>query len=131
MADTIRVHNPEMVIISDTVYASFVDEFNTFGKKLPENILGVYSFSKYFGVTGWRLGVVMIHENCVVERIIRRLPKKQQAMLDIRYRLPDWIEGLEPELRGILKEKGFKNVVNLKGGIDEWAEKFDPELARY
>ena len=31
----------------------------------------------------------------------------------------------------ILKEKGFKNVVNLKGGIDEWAEKFDPDMARY
>jgi len=31
----------------------------------------------------------------------------------------------------ILKEKGFKNVLNLKGGIDEWAEKFDPEMARY
>ena len=31
----------------------------------------------------------------------------------------------------ILKEKGFKNVVNLKGGIDEWAEKFDPNMARY
>ena len=31
----------------------------------------------------------------------------------------------------LLKEKGFKNVVNLKGGIDEWAEKFDPEMARY
>ncbi len=31
----------------------------------------------------------------------------------------------------ILKEKGFKNVVNLKGGIDEWAEKLDPDMARY
>ena len=31
----------------------------------------------------------------------------------------------------ILKEKGFKNVSNLKGGIDEWAEKFDPDMARY
>ncbi|MGI9535286.1 MAG: molybdopterin-synthase adenylyltransferase MoeB [Thermodesulfobacteriota bacterium] len=31
----------------------------------------------------------------------------------------------------ILKEKGFKNVLNLKGGIDEWAEKFDPDMARY
>ncbi len=87
MADTIRAHNPDMVIISDTVYASFVDEFNTFGKELPENILGVYSYSKYFGVTGWRLGVVMMHENCVVNRLIRRLPKAQQAILDLRYRL--------------------------------------------
>lgn len=87
MADTIRSHNPEMVIISDTVYASFVDEFNTFGKELPENILGVYSYSKYFGVTGWRLGVVMVHENCIVNRLIKKLPKDKQAMLDMRYRL--------------------------------------------
>ncbi len=87
MADTIKVYNPDMVIISDTVYASFVDEFNTFGKLLPKNILGVYSFSKYFGVTGWRLGVVMIHEDCVIDKIISRLPKKKQALLDLRYRL--------------------------------------------
>lgn len=87
MADVIRTSNPNMVIISDTVYASFVDEFNTFGKELPENILGVYSFSKYFGVTGWRLGVVMVHENCVVDRIIKNLPARQQALLDVRYRL--------------------------------------------
>lgn len=87
MADTIRECNKDMIIISDTVYASFVDEFNTFGKELPENIFGVYSFSKYFGVTGWRLGVIMTHENCVVDRLIKKLPKKDQALLDMRYRL--------------------------------------------
>ena len=87
MAKTIKAHNPDMVIISDTVYASFVDEFNTFGKELPENILGVYSYSKYFGVTGWRLGVVMVHENCVINRLIKKLPKAKQAQLDLRYRL--------------------------------------------
>lgn len=87
MADTITKNNPNMVIISDTVYASFVDEFNTFGKLLPKNILGVYSFSKYFGVTGWRLGAVMIHEDCVIDKIIQALPAKDQARLDRRYRL--------------------------------------------
>ena len=93
MSDVIRRHNPDMVIISDTVYASFVDEFNTFGKELPENILGVYSYSKYFGVTGWRLGLVMTHENCVVDRIIKRLPQKKQAQLDLRYRLTSTTPG--------------------------------------
>lgn len=87
MADTIKADNPNMVIISDTVYASFVEEFNTFGKELPENILGVYSFSKYFGVTGWRLGVIMVHENCVIDRLIKALPQDKQAALDLRYRL--------------------------------------------
>ncbi len=87
MANTIRTHNPDMIIISDTVYASFVDQFNTFGKELPNNILGVYSYSKYFGVTGWRLGVIMIHENCIVDKLIKKLPKSKQAQLDLRYRL--------------------------------------------
>ncbi len=31
----------------------------------------------------------------------------------------------------MLKEKGFTNVINLKGGIDEWAEKLDPKMSRY
>ncbi len=30
-----------------------------------------------------------------------------------------------------LAEQGFSNVKNLKGGIDEWAEKYDSEMARY
>lgn len=31
----------------------------------------------------------------------------------------------------LLAEQGFKDVKNLKGGIDEWAEKYDPDMARY
>lgn len=31
----------------------------------------------------------------------------------------------------LLQENGFENVKNLKGGIDEWAEKYDPDMARY
>ena len=30
-----------------------------------------------------------------------------------------------------LAEQGFNKVKNLKGGIDEWAEKYDSEMARY
>lgn len=87
MSETIKKHNPNIIIISDTVYASFVNNFDTFGRYLPENTVGVYSFSKYFGVTGWRLGVIMVHENCVIDKIIRSLPQKEQALLDLRYRL--------------------------------------------
>lgn len=31
----------------------------------------------------------------------------------------------------LLAEQGFRDVKNLKGGIDEWAEKYDPDMARY
>lgn len=30
-----------------------------------------------------------------------------------------------------LQEQGFKNVKNLQGGIDAWAEKYDPDMPRY
>ena len=30
-----------------------------------------------------------------------------------------------------LRDKGFKKVKNLAGGIDAWAEKFDPDMPRY
>ncbi len=31
----------------------------------------------------------------------------------------------------LLRNMGFKKVRNLRGGIDEWAEKFDPDMPRY
>ncbi len=85
IAKTVQEHNPTMVVISDTVYASFVDEFHTLCSHIPDNCLGVYSYSKYFGVTGWRLGVVMISENCVVNSIIAKLSKTEKKLLAKRY----------------------------------------------
>lgn len=87
IAETVKTHNQDMIVISDTVYASFVDEFHDLSAQIPENTFGVYSFSKYFGVTGWRLGVIMIHDDCVVDKIIAGLSKRDQAILDMRYRL--------------------------------------------
>lgn len=31
----------------------------------------------------------------------------------------------------LLTEKGFENVKNLEGGINGWAQKFDPSLPQY
>jgi aspartate 4-decarboxylase len=53
--------------------------------ELPHNTIGVYSYSKYFGCTGWRLGVVAVHEENVIDRMISKLPAKDRAELNHRY----------------------------------------------
>jgi aspartate 4-decarboxylase len=71
----IKKKNPNLIIIEDNVYAPFVDEFNDFMEIIPENTIGVYSFSKYFGVTGCRLGTITIHNNNIIDNVLlKRAP---------------------------------------------------------
>jgi aspartate 4-decarboxylase len=45
----------------------------------------VYSYSKHFGCTGWRLGVVALHEDNIFDRKIAELPEAERAQLAVRY----------------------------------------------
>jgi aspartate 4-decarboxylase len=83
----VKNHRPDLIIITDDVYATFVNDFISLAYSLPENTIGVYSYSKYFGVTGWRLGLIMIHENNIFDRLIQALPEEMQTTLENRYRL--------------------------------------------
>jgi aspartate 4-decarboxylase len=73
------------MIISDDVYGTFVDNYRSLMSDLPFNTIGVYSFSKYFGVTGWRLGVIAIHEQNVFDKLLTRLPGEKKDILLKRY----------------------------------------------
>jgi len=53
--------------------------------ELPHNTIGVYSYSKYFGCTGWRLGVIAIHEDNIIDRMIASHPKEVADRLNARY----------------------------------------------
>ena len=53
--------------------------------ELPFNTLGVYSFSKYFGATGWRLGVIAVHQDNVFDQLIKELPHEKVEALAERY----------------------------------------------
>ncbi|QGU94676.1 aspartate 4-decarboxylase [Clostridium bovifaecis] len=77
--------NPDLMIISDDVYGTFVSEFRSLMADLPFNTIGVYSFSKYFGVTGWRLGTIALHENNVFDKRLKNLPENLKEELRQRY----------------------------------------------
>ena len=77
--------NPDLMIISDDVYSTFVDEFRSLMADLPYNTIGVYSFSKYFGVTGWRLGTISLYEDNVFDKLLRQQDEDKKGRARIRY----------------------------------------------
>jgi aspartate 4-decarboxylase len=76
---------PDLIILTDDVYATFADNFVSLFAICPYNTILVYSFSKYFGATGWRMGVVATHEDNIIDAKIAALPKAKREQLNRRY----------------------------------------------
>jgi aspartate 4-decarboxylase len=85
LVELVRTKRPDLIILTDDVYGTFVPNFRSLAADLPHNTLLVYSYSKYFGCTGWRLGVVGLHEENVIDDAIARLPEADKQKLDERY----------------------------------------------
>jgi aspartate 4-decarboxylase len=79
-------HRKDLIILTDDVYAAFADDFVSLFALCPANTTLLYSFSKYFGATGWRLGVIAVDANNVLDAKISALPERHRLMLDKRYR---------------------------------------------
>lgn len=61
---------PDLIIVTDDVYAPFVEGFRSLATVAPRNTIVVYSFSKFWGATGLRLGVVGLHaSNALDDRL--------------------------------------------------------------
>lgn len=76
---------PDLMIITDDVYGTFVDDFKTVYSVAPHNTLLVYSYSKLYGVTGWRTGLIALNEDNVFDRLIKKLPEDKLKELDFDY----------------------------------------------
>jgi len=85
LVDLVKTKRPDLLLLTDDVYGTFVPGFRSLMADLPHNTIGVYSYSKYFGCTGWRLGVIALHENHLLDKMIAKLPEKELKALDKRY----------------------------------------------
>ncbi len=85
LKELIQTKNPELMIITDDVYGTFADDFKSLMTEIPYNTIGVYSFSKYFGVTGWRLGVIAVHQENVFESLLGKLSTVDREEVISRY----------------------------------------------
>jgi aspartate 4-decarboxylase len=82
----VREKRPDLMILTDDVYGTFTPNFESLIGHLPRNTIGVYSYSKYFGCTGWRLGVIAVAQENVFDEMIKAHPEDIQQTLENRYK---------------------------------------------
>ena len=84
IADIVK-ERPDLVLLTDDVYGTFADGFVSLFALAPKNTILVYSYSKYFGATGWRLGAIATHRDNVLDKLIAELPADARKELHKRY----------------------------------------------
>ncbi len=85
IVDIVTRWNPNLMIVTDDVYATYANGFQSLMARLPRNTICVYSFSKYFGATGWRTAVIALHRDNIFDEMLKRLPRKRKGELQQRY----------------------------------------------
>jgi len=98
----------DLLVISDDVYAPLAPGHAALTTRLPRNTFGVFSHSKFFGATGWRLGLLSMASDHVADRLLASAPRQQRAAIARHYRslgsdpvaLP-FLERLVAQSRGV------------------------------
>lgn len=85
IAEMVNTRRQDLILLTDDVYGTFVNGFKSLMAACPKNTILVYSFSKYFGATGWRLGVIGIHQDNIFDKKIAALPEKVRQEFQRRY----------------------------------------------
>lgn len=70
VSDIVHDDRPDLMFITDDVYGTFVPDFLSLFAVLPYNTACLYSFSKYFGATGWRVGAIAVAKDNVFDKLI-------------------------------------------------------------
>ena len=86
LIDVVKKDNPRLMIITDDVYGTFVEGFRSLMYELPYNTICLYSYSKYFGATGWRVAAMALTQGAnVFDDRLAALPEDKKKLLAERY----------------------------------------------
>ena len=72
LVDLVTKRRPDLMLLTDDVYGTFADGFRSLAADLPRHTILVYSYSKHFGCTGWRLGTIGLHQGQHLRRTARQ-----------------------------------------------------------
>jgi aspartate 4-decarboxylase len=83
--ELVETRRKDLVVLTDDVYGTFVNGFQSIASAIPKNTILVYSYSKFFGATGWRIGVIGLAKDNILDDAIQNLPSHQTDELRQRY----------------------------------------------
>lgn len=90
---------PDLLVLTDDVYGTFAPSYQSLYASIPHNTIFVYSFSKLYGTTGMRLGVVGLHPQNRFDEMLAAAKPAQRRKLSARYALvstqPDMLPLIE------------------------------------
>ena len=86
IAELVNNERKDLILLTDDVYGTFVNGFKSLVAIAPKNTILVYSYSKYFGATGWRLGAIGIYQDNVMDKMIAELSEDKKQKLYERYK---------------------------------------------
>lgn len=85
LQDIVREDNPNLMILTDDVYGTFLPTFTSLFTAVPYNTACIYSYSKYFGATGWRIGTIAVARENLFDHLISEQSASTKEKLNKRY----------------------------------------------
>jgi aspartate 4-decarboxylase len=85
IGEIVRGQRPDLLVVADEGFGTFVAGFRSLAAVLPASTLAVYSFDRHFGSRGWRLGVVALHHDNAFDCLLAEQPDRVRDQTSHRY----------------------------------------------
>ena len=106
---------PDLLIVNDTAYATFVEDFRGVTAVLPHNVILLHSFSKGYAATGNRLGFVAVNRDSVADRLLAAMPADSKDRLRARYQAASSDVDRMPFIQRLLADSREVALHNIAG----------------
>ena len=111
----IETDRPDLLVVNDTAYATFVENFHGVTAVIPRNVILLHSFSKGYAATGNRLGFVAVHRESVVDTLLAGKSAEAKERMRARYQAAsDDVEAM-PFIQRLLADSRLVALHNIAG----------------
>jgi len=111
----IETDRPDLLVVNDTAYATFVENFHGVTAVIPRNVILLHSFSKGYAATGNRLGFVAVHRDSVADTLLAGKSAEAKERMRARYQAAsDDVEAM-PFIQRLLADSRLVALHNIAG----------------